>query len=404
MKTETDQNDYQDLDLAEKMARESILSEPDNANNYIVLSRILWDKGEIKEAIKILSRAKDRFTGAQKTAILDQMEWISGSEKLWESVVLSITSRREIKIPVKYCGHKDNEESLDTALWEYANSLMEEDEEERFLNEIRNCKYCLTRLIAIQKTLNEIQQEPLWSHEKVRAAVEKNLRKKKVESLIQKLSNLTKKAPSYLQDSMESTRQNLSDLFRKTFTYPSPCFSPVFGEAQVTVLSPFGKVRYPIAFEWNPYEGADQYEMSVEDVGWSRNTTDTKIEVSKADLMLSYGKEYMWELKILKQGEAVDEITGFISLGTEEEIKEIENLERELTSIAPEEDRLLLLAGILEENEFLIEAIEKYKRAYAIDPSEGTAYRIASCYDKLELEELRDEWNRKILEKEHTSQ
>jgi len=369
-----------------------------------MLSRILWDKGEIKEAIEILSGAKDRFTGVQKTAILDQMESISGSEKLWESVVLSITSGGEIKIPVKYCGHKDNVESLDAALWEYANSLMDEGEEERFLNEIRNCKYCLTRLISIQKTLNEIQQEPLWPYEKVRTAVEKNLRKKKVESLMQKLSDLTKKAPSYLQDSMESIRQNLGDLFRRTFTYPSPCFSPVFGEAQVTVLSPFGKVRYPIVFEWNPYEGADRYEISVEDVGWSRNTTDTTIEVSQADLMLGYGKEYMWELKILKEGKPVDEITGFISLGTEEEIKEIENMERELTSIAAEEDRLLLLAGILEEKEFLIEAIEKYKSAYIIDPSDGIAYRISYCYDKLALEELRDEWNRKILEKEHTSQ
>jgi tetratricopeptide (TPR) repeat protein len=397
MTTKIDQNDYQDLDLAEKMARESILSEPDNANNYLMLSRILWDKGKTKEAIEILSRARDRFTGAQERTIRDQMESISGSEELWETLVLTITSGKEIKIPIKYCGHKDNEESLDMALWEYANGLMDEDEEERFFDAIRHCKYCLAKLISIQRTLNEIQDEPFWPYEKVSTAIEKKLRTEKAESLTHKFADMVKKAPSHLQASLESIGQKIDDLFRNTFTYPSPCFSPVFGEARITILSPFGKVHYPIVFEWNHYEEADQYEISIEDVGWSRNTTDTKIEVQQADLTLSYGKEYMWELRVLKKEEAIEEITGFITLGTEEEINEIEDMEKGLTNIAPEEDRLLLLAGVLEEKEFFIEAIEKYKRAYAIDPSDGIAYRIASCYDKLELEELRDEWNRKIV-------
>ena len=54
----------------------------------------------------------------------------------------------------------------------------------------------------------------------------------------------------------------------------------------------------------------------------------------------------------------------------------------------------------LEEKEFYMDAIEKYKEAYAIEPSPGIAYRIAYCYDKLELEELRDEWNKKIRQEE----
>jgi len=43
-----------------------------------------------------------------------------------------------------------------------------------------------------------------------------------------------------------------------------------------------------------------------------------------------------------------------------------------------------------------IEAINKYKEAYALQPLPGIAYRIAYCYDRLELEELRNEWNKKI--------
>ena len=43
-----------------------------------------------------------------------------------------------------------------------------------------------------------------------------------------------------------------------------------------------------------------------------------------------------------------------------------------------------------------METVEKYKQAYAIEPSPRIAYRIAYCYDKLELEEIRDKWNEKF--------
>ena len=44
-----------------------------------------------------------------------------------------------------------------------------------------------------------------------------------------------------------------------------------------------------------------------------------------------------------------------------------------------------------------MEAVVQYKAAYVLEPQNGIAYRIAYCYDRLELEELRDEWNGKIL-------
>jgi tetratricopeptide (TPR) repeat protein len=56
------------------------------------------------------------------------------------------------------------------------------------------------------------------------------------------------------------------------------------------------------------------------------------------------------------------------------------------------------LSRILERKEFYIEAIEQYKKAYELDPFNGLAYKIAYCYDKLDLEEHRDEWNNKIIE------
>ena len=54
--------------------------------------------------------------------------------------------------------------------------------------------------------------------------------------------------------------------------------------------------------------------------------------------------------------------------------------------------------GTLEEKELYMDAVQKYKQAYAIQLSPGVAYRIACCYDKLELEDLREEWNKKIPE------
>ncbi|TSA05906.1 MAG: zf-HC2 domain-containing protein [Deltaproteobacteria bacterium] len=234
--------------------------------------------------------------------------------------------------------------------------------------------------------------------EKRLVTIRKLLSERKVQELMEKFTDLIKKGPVHLQKSLEAMSQNLNDLFRRTFTYPTPSFAPVFGEYPITVLSPFGKVFYPIVFEWQPYEGADKYIISIEEANWSYGTTATKVEVGPGELQLIYGKEYMWEIRIMSGEELTDKIVGFFSLAAEDEIRELTEIEGRTESIEPEQDSCILWAGILEEKEFYIEAIEQYKKAYALEPSNGVAYRIAYCYDKLELEELRDKWNRKILE------
>jgi len=71
-------------------------------------------------------------------------------------------------------------------------------------------------------------------------------------------------------------------------------------------------------------------------------------------------------------------------------------MEEQLKGVETEQDKLILWGGILEEKRFYMEAIDQYKKAYASEPLDGIAYRIAYCYDRLELEELRDEWNKRI--------
>jgi len=398
MKNNPEDDRHTELDQLERELRETIEKSPNDVQNYLKLAEILWDKGELSNALGLLSDVRGRFTGEGKNLAEDHIRRISDAEAIWENIVSAVVSPRRSRVASeKYCGHERSLESLENKLWEYANGLMSEDEEDKFLGQIKECKYCLAKLVSTQKKLEEVQEESVWPYEKVKAAIEKDLGMRKVESLMQEFAGLIKKVPAHLQNSLESIGHNLNDLFRKTFIYPTPCFSPVFGKSPVTVLSPFGKVRYPITFEWIPYEEADQYEILIEGAGWARKSVGNKIEIKEKDSILSYGREYMWELRFLKGGETIEEIAGFLILATEEEIKEIKEIENEIQNVGSKEDKLILLAGILEGKGFFMEAIRSYRQAYAINPSGSIAYRIAFCYDKLELEELRDEWNRRIL-------
>ncbi|MFQ5868072.1 MAG: hypothetical protein ACE5IT_08825, partial [bacterium] len=138
--------------------------------------------------------------------------------------------------------------------------------------------------------------------------------KRRFEILMSRFGELIKKAPSSVKESLQRMRPGVEALFQKTFAYPTPSFAPVFGEHRATVLSPFGKVRYPIIFEWEPYENANQYTISIEDTSWSHITKGTKVGLQPEELKLNYDNEYMWELKVMKGEKVIDEITGFFSL------------------------------------------------------------------------------------------
>ena len=262
---------------------------------------------------------------------------------------------------------------------------------------LSKCGYCLDIIVETEKFLKEgVKEEPFYSNEKIMGFVKQQLRKEWPNALVGKFRTLIKKSPPLVKKTFKAIQCDIEAMIKNTFTYPSPHFAPVFGESLVTVLSPFGKVRYPVIFEWMPYEDANCYTISVDNTNWSFNTPETRVKVSPKELRLDYGNEYMWELKVEKGEKIIEEITGFFSLATQDEIKELIEIESQLKSIKPELDRLILWGGILEEKGFYMEAVEQYKAAYASEPLNGIAYRIAYCYDRLELEELRDEWNKRI--------
>ena len=384
------------LQGAEKELRHAIELNPYNVSNYIDLAAVLRDKGRSSEAMDMLLHARDSFVGNERAIIEKQLEKISGAEKLWERVVDILTESGEIEAPSIYCRHEGDEDLLEERLWEYAEGGMEQGEEEPFWKQVQGCRYCLQKLIKIQSALNDVQQEPGRSYERIHEVIEKREREKSIAALTSKFADMLKKSPPNLRKRIEAISEKVENLLRRTFAYPTPHFAPVFGELTGGILSPFGKVRYPVVFEWEPYEDADRYTISVEDANWSHATGGTRFEVSPQELDLMYDSEYMWELNVMRGDETIEEENGFFSLPAERELREIEEIEDQIRGVSGEKDRLILWGGILEEKGFLMEAVVNYKNAYTIDPFPGIAYRIACCYDNLELEELRDEWNKKI--------
>lgn len=218
--------------------------------------------------------------------------------------------------------------------------------------------------------------------------------------LNQRHKNLTERVAGLSRD---LARQGIAEivsgvqsLLRKTFSLPTPKFAPVFGEETPSILGPFGKTRYPILFAWQIDENADQYIVSIDGYDARFTTGESSIELTSDMLELDAGGRYMWQLDLLVGGQSLEQITGFFSLATTEEEADISALEREVKELEPPEDRYLLIGEILERKGLFVDAIKSYKRSYELEPFTGLAYRIAFCYEQLQLEELRDEWNRKI--------
>lgn len=338
---------------------------------------------------------EDRFRIEKHLEECEKCESLFAEEKAFSGLLGKI-------IKMDFAENKKSDCLSDMEIAGYIENRISQKEKKSIEEHISRCEYCLDILANTSLTLYERKEESefLLSYDKTLAVVRKRLRKEKANALMRKYIALLKESPFHVQKSLIKMKHVIKVMLEQSFTYPFPQFAPVFGECEANVLSPFGKIRYPVIFEWNPFKDANSYQIAVEGTDWSLRTAKTKLTIGPDKLKLNYDKEYMWELKILKDEDVIDEITGFFSFASVNEQKELAEIENQLTDIVPNEDQLMLLAGILETKEFYIEAIDQYKKAYAFGPLGGIAYRIAYCYEMLELENLRDEWNRKILKNE----
>jgi hypothetical protein len=110
-----------------------------------------------------------------------------------------------------YCGHGNTEDELETQLWEYAEGLLDEEEEEAFWEQVRHCPYCLEKLLTIQKALNTVQQQPLLSADELYDIVQQRTRSSPVLSVHARLFQQTLTILSAVyQNALEQVRQTLT--------------------------------------------------------------------------------------------------------------------------------------------------------------------------------------------------
>lgn len=289
-----------------------------------------------------------------------------------------------------FCGYLGDENSLDEALWQYAEGTMRQQETEKMNTHLESCVHCLARLVGIQHAMHAAGQDPQWDHLKFMQWIERKQSQEMLTELkgrLRQLSRLTE---------YKAIFSKIRTGFEKVFSYPCPRFSPVFGDSSFSMLSPFGKIRSPLVFEWTPYAQADSYYITISDLDWTHTTRQTKVEIDLGEIKAHQGQEYIWKLDIIKDDRVVRSVAGFFVWAVQSQIDALEAVRSEIWKTRDGIERLILWAGVLEEMAFYMDAISIYKAAYSQKPLPSLAYKIASCYDQLELDDLKDNWNRKI--------
>ena len=295
-----------------------------------------------------------------------------------------------------FCGHEETEDILEDRLWRYAEGQMDEETQSVFWEKIKDCIYCLSKLTRMVRSLESVESESGWSADRLNAGIQKRKRRDVLARLSKSLKEVRSYIPEYFDAQFEQVIDGLKAKIEASFTYPVPRFSPVYGKSRLLSFSPFGKVRYPIVFEWQPENRATEYVISINDAEWLKQTTQNKAIMVAGTCDLSPGVEYMWELAVFAKDEIIAEESGFIEVATEADIEDLERIENTLQHISDDFEKAIIFAGILEQKGFYTEAIFNYSLAYEQDPIPSIAYRIASCYDLLEVKELSVRWNRKI--------
>ncbi len=288
----------------------------------------------------------------------------------------------------------------DAELATYFERLRFLEENPEVKNHVSRCPRCIALFASSARRSAPEQVLELHSEERERIIREfrKMVREEHAEALLARFSKLAREAHHDIRDYLGEIGKGLVVLFRETFTYPTPAFASLAGTAPPAVISPFGKVRFPVLFRWEPFQQSDNYELSVEESGWSLKTTRSRILVEKGEAVWEPAREYGWTLQYRHQSSVLAAVRNAFSILNEQEAHVIAQIGDCMRQISPEEDRLTLWGGVLELGGLCSEAVQNYQRCYLMKPSAGVAYRVASCFDRFGLVHLRDRWNRRILE------
>jgi hypothetical protein len=241
-----------------------------------------------------------------------------------------------------------------------------------------------------------VEQSPQYPLDRIQTAVLKKRRARMVAYLTDLLKEVIVRIPDDLSGHHQRLVDELKAKLIESFSFPTPRFTPVFGESFFLSIGPFGQVRYPITFEWRPHEEACEYVLSIEELNWVHRTTETRLSIEAGTCEFIQGEEYMWELVVHGDDEVITEESGFFNLADKRKLEDIQQVEAALHDMPDGLGKFLVFAGLLEQRAYYMEAVDYYSRAYELDPLHAIAYRIACCYDLLELDELKLFWNRRI--------
>lgn len=289
-----------------------------------------------------------------------------------------------------YCGYGDTEQKLEDMIVLLLHGLLEPDEEEAMWKHVETCEHCVNKANLIIRSLEVMEREWQMPYEEVRNLIKSKDKVRLLTTVIEELSK---------QHSLKELLEGVTEFINKVFSFPLPQLSPFFGESEIDVievLSPFGKVRYPIVFEWNTVTAVKEFLIKVG--GREFSTTSTRLELEKDIMPLNYGEEYEWEILMIdRSGKAIEGPIGYYALCTVEEERSLSLIDKEIMGMdLPEETVNTLCGVVLEKKGFFVEAIERYKKAYGISKSADLVVRIAACYEELGLNDLREEWKNRL--------
>jgi hypothetical protein len=295
------------------------------------------------------------------------------------------------------CQITDGEYLSEEMLWQFVEKSLGENDEKMVKKHLDRFEHCRAYVNRIKSSIEEASQVVPLTADEAKSAIAIRQRQKMKAGVWQQIKDFMRFFPESYKTFFNELSAQLENKINTIFTYPSPRLEPVFGASHdFLVYSPFGKVRFPIQFRWEPLLHAEKYEISIDEIQWNCITRDKECLLEQKPPEMDYGLEYSWKLRIYSSGQMVDEAMGFFELATFEEHEKIKEIEQRVSWIKDAFGRFVIWAQVLESKRFGIEAIENYIKAYSIHPVPGIAYSIACCYDLLELEELRDEWNNQI--------
>ncbi len=143
-------------------------------------------------------------------------------DKHLEKEVCTTLKQRQ-HVAKEYCGHEETMVALEAKLWEYAEGLMDEEEDENFWNQTRNCPCCLQKLLTIQTALNEVQQQELPSAEELLSIVQQRKQRYPLITITARLlENTLHVVKSVYREFREKTSETMEQFLEPQYATPVP--------------------------------------------------------------------------------------------------------------------------------------------------------------------------------------